>query len=265
MHLRRWCLLTAIIALAIAAVSVQPEFARDKAWTQETGKESRAPQKLPNIFDGFEFERMVARNTPFSATLVIERHQLMPDGTVSTKGATSLIYRDTDGRTRRDDLEITNTDASAPRVSTINDSVTGFSYTLLHRNQVAYRNMFAGSPPPQGSGQADKDKGDPNEKKAESLGTREIEGVLAEGIRISVSFPAGAVGNEQPFEIVSERWYSPAIQAIVLVKRVDPRVGETVYRLADIKRDEPAAALFAVPRNYKIQDQVLGPVPQKTP
>ena len=33
----------------------------------------------------------------------------------------------------------------------------------------------------------------------------------------------------------------PAIQAVILVKRTDPRAGETTYLLTDIKRGQPAA------------------------
>lgn len=33
----------------------------------------------------------------------------------------------------------------------------------------------------------------------------------------------------------------------------DPRTGETVYRLANIRRDEPSAELFKVPEDYKVK------------
>jgi hypothetical protein len=91
----------------------------------------------------------------------------------------------------------------------------------------------------------------PEEK---SLGTQTIEGVEAAGTQTTVTIPAGAIGNEQPIKIVSEQWYSPALQVVVLSKRSDPRTGEMVYRLTQLDRGEPAAALFQVPTDYTIKD-----------
>ena len=47
--------------------------------------------------------------------------------------------------------------------------------------------------------------------RTESLGKQNIEGVEAEGTRTTVTIPAGKIGNELPIDIVSERWYSPAL------------------------------------------------------
>ncbi len=88
----------------------------------------------------------------------------------------------------------------------------------------------------------------------ESLGTRTIEGVEAEGTRWVNVIPAGAVGNERPIEVVTERWYSPELKVVVLAKHSDPRLGETVYQLANIVRQEPPADLFQVPADYKVVD-----------
>ena len=38
----------------------------------------------------------------------------------------------------------------------------------------------------------------------------------------------------------------------------DPRTGETVYRLANIRRDEPSAELFKVPDDYKVKSRGRG-------
>lgn len=93
--------------------------------------------------------------------------------------------------------------------------------------------------------------GDP---KKESLGTQMIEGVQAEGTRTTVTIPAGAIGNDLPIQIVSERWYSPELQTVVISKHNDPRMGETVYHLTNIGRSEPARSLFEVPADYTISD-----------
>lgn len=92
------------------------------------------------------------------------------------------------------------------------------------------------------------------ESRREALGKQVVEGVEADGTRTVTTIPAGAVGNERPIEIVSERWYSPELQTVVMSRHYDPRSGETVYRLTNLVRSEPAAHLFQVPTDYTVKD-----------
>jgi hypothetical protein len=96
--------------------------------------------------------------------------------------------------------------------------------------------------------------GDASQVKTESLGTKMMEGVTAEGKRVTRTIPAGQIGNERPIEITSEVWTSPDLQMVIFSKRNDPRFGETVYRLTDIKRAEPDPALFTVPGSFAVTD-----------
>lgn len=86
------------------------------------------------------------------------------------------------------------------------------------------------------------------------LGTREFDGVKAEGKLRSYEIPAGEIGNRAPIVVADESWYAPELQMTVLAKHSDPRSGEFVYRLENLKRAEPDAALFAVPPDYQVRD-----------
>jgi hypothetical protein len=97
-------------------------------------------------------------------------------------------------------------------------------------------------------------EGDPKNLKKESLGTQTIEGVPADGTRTTLTIPAGAMGNERPIDVVTEQWYSKQLQTMVMTKTTDPRMGETVYKLTNIKLEEPAASLFTVPADYQVID-----------
>lgn len=97
-------------------------------------------------------------------------------------------------------------------------------------------------------------KADPKNSKKESLGTQTIEGVEAEGMRITTTIPAGEIGNEQPIEMVFEKWYSPELQTVIMSKHSDPRSGENTYRLTNINRTEPSHSLFEVPSDYTLQE-----------
>jgi TonB family protein len=92
----------------------------------------------------------------------------------------------------------------------------------------------------------------------ESLGKQVIEGVEAEGTRSTITIPAGAVGNERPIQMVSEKWYSPELQTVIMSKHSDPRFGETTYRLTNINRSEPARSLFEVPADYTVKEGPMG-------
>jgi hypothetical protein len=67
------------------------------------------------------------------------------------------------------------------------------------------------------------------------------------------TIPAGTIGNDLKIDIVTERWYSADIDAMVLERFSDPRVGETSYRLVNVVRGEPSPDLFQVPQGYEIK------------
>ena len=86
----------------------------------------------------------------------------------------------------------------------------------------------------------------------EDLGEQVLEGLLVQGTRMTDTIPAGAMGNERPIEIVTERWYSKDIDAMVLQRFSDPRFGETIYQLVNVVLGEPSPDLFQVPQGYEM-------------
>lgn|GEM_PF-311523 len=92
------------------------------------------------------------------------------------------------------------------------------------------------------------------ETKNETLGTEMVEGVAAEGTRVTHTIPAGSVGNERPIDIIFERWFSQDLKMEILVKNIDPRRGETIQRLTNITRNEPDPSLFEIPSDYTLQE-----------
>lgn len=86
------------------------------------------------------------------------------------------------------------------------------------------------------------------------LGTKDIEGVRVEGKSVSYTIPAGEIGNKNAIAVTTETWFSPDLHATVYSKSADPRVGETIYRLTNIKRNEQPATLFVVPEGYSVKE-----------
>ena len=87
-----------------------------------------------------------------------------------------------------------------------------------------------------------------------SLGSKDFDGVRAEGKRAGYTIPAGEVGNKNPIVVSTETWTSPELRVVVYSKHSDPRVGDSIYRLANLKRGEQPVSLFTVPDGYSVKE-----------
>lgn len=80
--------------------------------------------------------------------------------------------------------------------------------------------------------------------------TSTYEGLRVEVDRTVETIPAGSMGNNRPIETLNERFYAPELKMTVYSKRSDPRSGEFVYRMTEVKRSEPDASLFRIPSGF---------------
>lgn len=269
---------------------------------QGTGIRAPAPpgdDTVVFLSSEMSFDGKVVKGAPYSAQAITETTRTLSDGNHIKSKTTASVYRDNEGRTRRDqELGAVGPWAMSgdPQQTVfINDPVTGVNYILNPRTHIARkmpplrgilmggessiaapgetqrvgvrveRDVFtttAVAPPPspgEGPPQEFRVAPGPQKSATESLGKQTIEGVVADGTRTTVTIPAGEVGNEQPIQIVWEKWYSPDLQTVVMSKHNDPFVGETVYRLTNIVRGEPSRTLFEVPADYTIKEFSVGP------
>jgi len=204
----------------------------------------------------------VVTGAPYSADAVTEITQMLPDGNTIHQTDTTRIYRDSQGRTRRDPalnaLSAAAPGTPLPSLAFINDPVAGVSYVLDLTNHAATKRTLPS--PPAGAPATGPRRGLANSgnTKTESLGRQLISGIPADGTRTTVTIPAGQIGNAQPIQIVTENWYSPDLQIRVLSKRSDPRSGESVFQLNNLSRAEPPSTLFVVPADFQIVQQMRG-------
>jgi hypothetical protein len=204
----------------------------------------------------------VVRNQPYTADATTETDQTLADGSHVRRQSSSTVYRDSEGRIRRE--------VESNQVVLIVDPVAGASYTL-HVPTKEARKMPLGRSAASNRGATYEAKikaeermrvdvlagrvqesADPKLAVKEDLGTQTIEGVSAVGTRTTVTIPQGSIGNDRPLQIVSERWYSPELQVVVMSRHTDPRSGENVSRLKNIRRSQPDPALFQVPPGYQL-------------
>jgi hypothetical protein len=307
----------ALYPLVLVAVCAAPQLAAQDAMSFATDKVTEptmmmaAPPPLPlaggDTMSFMQFEMTgpveVVAGKPYAASLTVEVLQPLVDGNSITVEHHSRVFRDAQGRTRRDDeLGIGGVVQHSVLIA---DPIAGTSFTLDPERRVAQRlpqapqrgaqvafaqdlrgtaggastsfdvappSPLAGDKPaavdaalhPAAAATFSADTpiklpfpGDPH---SVSLGEKTIEGVRVSGTRTTVTIPAAAIGNRAPIEIVTEQWYSPELNVVMLSEHRDPRVGQTRYRLHDITRSEPDAALFRVPAGYSVSEASLNPV-----
>lgn len=227
---------------------------------------------------------------PYSGEEVTETVRVLTDGTrITNKNAMRKIWRDTQGRTRVErPLGMGPNRSPTPQIPVIieiTDPVAGFKYTLDTQRKVAHRQKLPpmpspGAPAPMGpatvfqssaslptprdmtggitSTTAQTDPAPRPRFKAERIGTQTIDGVLAEGTRNTVTYPVGMVGNDREFSNVSENWTSTELKILIFSKTVDPLVGESTFRIANLSRMPPDPLLFMPPADFTIVDETGG-------
>ncbi|HEV8182813.1 MAG TPA: hypothetical protein VGQ61_10610, partial [Candidatus Angelobacter sp.] len=223
----------------------------------------------------------VVTAAPYTATATTESTQVLADGNRIVNKTSSFVARDSQGRTRREtDLHRIGTmQVDSPKMVFINDPTTHTQYIFTPGGGEATKvirsegNWKEGPQiidlratrerrmkekvvvNVQGAHEGQQSKESAEQVKHEDLGTQTIEGVSAQGKRETVTIPAGEIGNERPIEMVTETWFSPELHTMVLRKHSDPRMGESTYRLTDIKRNEPDASLFQAPAGAKLRSE----------
>jgi hypothetical protein len=211
----------------------------------------------------------VVTGAPFSATATASTKQTLSDGTVITRTVQSNLFRDAQGRFRKE----TTMPAVGPLAASgapktfvmIQDPVGKANYMLDPGKKIAHQMPQRGRGGPNATADAEggpqhtgRNPGDDANVVKEPLGTQTINGISAQGTRFTRTIPAGQVGNDKPLSIVREEWYSPELQMVIQSKRSDPFMGETTYTVANIQRTAPEASLFSVPSDYTVK---TGPGP----
>jgi|SRR6185312_1245374 len=227
---------------------------------------SNGPAKGEFLFvEGMDHK--VVTGAPYSATASTESTQVLADGNRIVHKQSGLVARDGQGRTRREETmgAMGPVQVEGAKMVMIHDPVAKAMYMLNPDKQTANVMKNSGGQPNMQMmemhhkmlGALAEHSGENASVKTESLGKQEIEGVNAEGTRVTKTIAAGAIGNEEPIQITVETWTSPDLKTVVLQKRNDPRFGETVFRLTNINRSEPDPALFQVPAGFKVEQHTM--------
>ena len=208
---------------------------------------------------------------PFSADVETESVHYNASGKMVTLRFRSKIYRDAKGRTR---LEwnmkpVGETMEGGWFMIDIYDPTTRMSIRLQPGVKTAsqWRVPAPGEAPGPVCKPSDLPEIDPKllanlvvpapKVAQDEVGKEVVDGMTVRHGRESVIYPARANGKNSLLDRVTDYWFSQELQFYVLVKRSGPGRSQNVIRLTDISRNEPDAALFAIPKGYTVAQQAV--------
>jgi hypothetical protein len=197
-------------------------------------------------------------NAPFSAVVDVERTRIRSDGSVFNVRSIRSMARDGIGRIHNESRTfIPATGAGTPEIVHIHlyDPRTRIATELDARTRTFYTETMNHPPstvPPTVRYGSPSSTGVPRNDFAreEDLGSQEIEGVLARGVRETQIIPAEGNETGKEIAITDEYWYSDELRINVVMKHSDPRIGTTALTVTHITRGEPDPALLEIPEGY---------------
>jgi hypothetical protein len=231
-------------------------------------------------------------NAPYSAQIVTESVQPFADGNNITHKSVSSVWRDSQGRTRREQNinMIGPAQASSPSLQfiTIDDPVAGVHYTLNPNKMTATQFTLSGSMAATtvsslprvttggggdnvsfsysivgdgatasaggrgGSMSVTQSNVSADNVTTESLGADTMEGLSVLGTRVTRTIPEGQIGNALPILIITDKWYSQDLQIEMKTVHSDPRTGTTTTTVTHLSRTEPPISMFTLPAGYTV-------------
>lgn len=216
----------------------------------------------PGFGGGFFHEEIgeghkVVTGAPMTAVVETTHDTTLSDGNTIHNQNQDTIYRDSQGRVRREvqfELVTPSTGATTHTMVIITDPVAGKRYMLNPQNKTAHEMPLRPPKPPAGAADAGAPpRPDEGNVATESLGTKTILGLQATGTKVTRTIPAGQIGNAQAITVVTERWVSTDLQIPLSMTHKDPMMGTVTSTVTSVTRAEPDASLFQVPSDYKVE------------
>ena len=244
----------------LASNSALPDEAAQEA-ERAAQQELHAKKEIQEKLELLSAHSKVVTGKPYSANSSTEVVQTLADGNRIVQHSSSVVYRDSQGRTRREQT-FTGFNARPGETKIFIDDPVSSTAFLLEPDQKTGRRLSSAR---EISLKLERSSDTMSNVKLpkldeqhdivqEDLGTKTIQGIQCTGKRQTITIPAGQVGNEKPIAIVTETWFSPDIEAVVQSSTNDPRFGQTTYTLHNVELKDQPLALFALPNGYRLEN-----------
>ena len=201
----------------------------------------------------------VVTGKPYYATSTTDVVQTLTDGNRIVRHSSSVIYRDSQGRTRREQTFPSFDGQPGETKIFIDDPVAKTAYVLDPHEKIVHSVTSAREIMLKLERTSDTMANvklprlnEEHDIVIDQLGIKNIQGVTCVGKRQTITIPVGQVGNERPIAIVTETWFSPDIEAVVQSSTTDPRFGQTTYGLDNLQLKDQPPTLFTLPNDYRL-------------
>jgi hypothetical protein len=87
------------------------------------------------------------------------------------------------------------------------------------------------------------------------LGSRSIDGAATQGLRTTMTFPAGFMGSDRPVVVTTEAWVSEERKIVVMSTRDGPMKSSWVTKTSNYRSVDPDPELFQIPPGYVVMDE----------
>jgi hypothetical protein len=195
-------------------------------------------------------------NVPFSGTIAVEHSSVQQNGSVINLKTLRNIDRDSQGRIYNESRTLEPVSSTVtPKLIAIHlyDPQTRMS-TMLNPQQRTYWTRIVNRPPatqPPAFLYASGSNVPQNQfTKEEDLGTRQMDGLLAHGVRETQTIPAAISSTGKEIVTSDEYWYSDDLRINLVIKHNDPRTGSVTMTVTQVMLSEPNPALFRIPDDY---------------
>jgi hypothetical protein len=97
----------------------------------------------------------------------------------------------------------------------------------------------------------------------EDLGIQVIEGIETHGIRDTMTYNPGVIGNDRPFDRSREFWFAANLGINMRSQITAPEFGKEVFTLTDVSTADPDPKLFQIPDGFEVVDHRKPPAPNQ--
>jgi hypothetical protein len=242
----------AVMGVQMRSFSALAAFSSKALLTLAAGAITAHAQAGPDIFV------TPIANAPFRGVVEVERSIVQNSGAVANLKTIREIGRDSEGRIHNESRMLvpvsTNVipairnihlyDPVSRTTAYLNPSNKTFSTAIVNRPPATEPPQLLASPTARSLPQS-------QYAREEDLGTRDVAGLPAHGVRETQEIPAESSGTGKEIVIVDEFWYSDDLRINLIVKHSDPRTGSVAMTVTGVKRGEPDPSFFAIPADYK--------------
>jgi len=97
----------------------------------------------------------------------------------------------------------------------------------------------------------------------EDLGTQTIGGIDTQGMRDTITYNPGVIGNDRPYNRMREFWFAASLGINLKSELTSPDFGKEIFTLTDISTSDPDPKLFELPNGFVVVDHTKPAAPSQ--